>query len=216
MKEKKKCCCFVIFIITVLIITLIILSILKTKNDIKESNKSWKSYDLSIENIKNNLDPITEPNESFYWWKLKDFDIKDKEYEQMLNSVLANVRMCYLNFTDNGELYTNSNPIRKYREKDNITNEELERLNDLMYEDTKNCLDRFEQYNDTILISSDEYSKNKFLNELNKINMIKDTKLFSNKKASYNELLLRKTMEVHLIEDLSKFIKEEYYRLREQ
>lgn len=213
--NKKYVYFGLLFLLVILVISIVIKILLKSKIDIESVNKDWKSYDLSIENIKNNLDPITENNENFYWWKLKDFDIEDKEYEQMLNSLVANVRMCYLYFTDNGELYTNSNPIRKFREKDYITYEELERLNDFMYVDTKYCLNRFEQYNDTILISSDGYSKNKFLNEINKINVIKETKLFSNKEANYNELLLRKIMEVHLIEDLSEFIKEEYIRLRE-
>ena len=91
--------------------------------DIQLSNQSWDSYDESIKNIKNNMDPITEPNENFFWWSLKDFDIEDNEYEKILNHLVAQVRMCYLDYTDDGTLYTNSNPIRKYREKDIITTE---------------------------------------------------------------------------------------------
>lgn len=204
----------ILFLIVILIVILVIKILLKTKIDIEESNNSWESYDLSIENIKSNMDIITEPNENFYWWELKDFEIEDKEYEQILNSLVANVRMCYLSFTNDGEIYTNSNPIRKYRNKKSITKEELESLNTFVYNDSKSCLDRFEQYNSGVLISNDEYSRNIFLKELNKINTIKSTELFVNKHASYNELLLRKTMEVHMIEDLSEFIKEEYNRLR--
>jgi len=214
--KSKKHLLALSIIIVLLSIILITKALLNQKIDIQKSNENWENYDLSIENIKNNMDPITEPNESFFWWKLKDFNIEDKEYEQILNSIVANVRMCYLSFTDNGELYTNSNPIKRYRDKKFITKDELEKLNFDMYHTMNSCLERFEQYNETILISKDEYSRNKLLNRVNKINTFKNNKLFinTNDTYNYNDLLLRKTIEVHLIEDLSDFIVEEYNRLK--
>ena len=158
------------------------------------------------------MDPITEPNENFFWWTLKDFDIEDNEYEKILNHLVAQVRMCYLDYTDDGTLYTNSNPIRKYREKDIITTEELKKLNFDMSND-RSCINRFDDFN-SLLISNDENLRNRFLNRINKINLIKSTELFRNENASYNELLLRKTIEVHYIEDMSELIVEEYNRLK--
>ena len=217
MKKIYKNKCLVIIMILILIILSSFLSIIIYKNhnnkiDIQESNKSWNSYDESIKNIKNNMDPITEPNEYFFWWTLKDFDIEDNEYEKILNSLVAQVRMCYLDFTDDGTLYTNSNPIRKYREKDFITKEELEKLNFDMSND-KSCGNLFDSFN-SLLISNDENLRNKFLSKVNKINNIKDTELFRNDDATYNELLLRKTVEVQYIEYLSEFLVEEYNRLK--
>ena len=217
MKKIHKNKCLVIIMILILIILSSFLSIIIYKNhnnkiDIQESNKSWNSYDESIKNIKNNMDPITEPNEYFFWWTLKDFDIEDNEYEKILNSLVAQVRMCYLDFTDDGTLYTNSNPIRKYREKDFITKEELEKLNFDMSND-KSCVNLFDSFN-SLLISNDENLRNKFLSKVNKINNIKDTELFRNDDATYNELLLRKTVEVQYIEYLSEFLVEEYNRLK--
>ena len=217
MKKIYKNKCLVIIMILILIILSSFLSIIIYKNhnnkiDIQESNKSWNSYDESIKNIKNNMDPITEPNEYFFWWTLKDFDIEDNEYEKILNSLVAQVRMCYLDFTDDGTLYTNSNPIRKYREKDFITKEELEKLNFDMSND-KSCVNLFDSFN-SLLISNDENLRNKFLSKVNKINNIKDTELFRNDDATYNELLLRKTVEVQYIEYLSEFLVEEYNRLK--
>ena len=55
-----------------------------------------------------------------------------------------------------------------------------------MYHATNSCLERFGQYNETILISKDEYSRNKFLNRVNKINTFKNNKLFINKNDTYN------------------------------
>ena len=203
--------------ILILIILSSFLSIIIYKNhnnkiDIQLSNQSWDSYDESIKNIKNNMDPITEPNENFFWWSLKDFDIEDNEYEKILNHLVAQVRMCYLDYTDDGTLYTNSNPIRKYREKDIITTEELKKLNFDMSND-RSCINRFDDFN-SLLISNDENLRNSFLNRINKINLIKSTELFRNENASYNELLLRRTIEVHYIEDMSEFLVEEYNRLK--
>ena len=207
---------FIIFLL-ILIVLSIFLSIIiyinhHNKIDIQLSNQSWDSYDESIKNIKNNMDPITEPNENFFWWTLKDFDIEDNEYEKILNHLVAQVRMCYLDYTDDGTLYTNSNPIRKYRKKDIITTEELKKLNFDMSND-RSCINRFDDFN-SLLISNDENLRKRFLNRINKINLIKSTELFRNENASYNELLLRKTIEVHYIEDMSEFLVEEYNRLK--
>ena len=217
MKKIYKSKCLVIIMILILIILSSFLSIIIYKNhnnkiDIQLSNQSWDSYDESIKNIKNNMDPITEPNENFFWWTLKDFDIEDNEYEKILNHLVAQVRMCYLDYTDDGTLYTNSNPIRKYREKDIITTEEIKKLNFDMSND-RSCINRFDDFN-SLLISNDENLRNRFLNRINKINLIKSTELFRNENASYNELLLRKTIEVHYIEDMSEFLVEEYNRLK--
>ena len=217
MKKIYKNKCLVIIMILILIILSSFLSIIIYKNhnnkmDIQLSNQSWDSYDESIKNIKNNMDPITEPNENFFWWSLKDFDIEDNEYEKILNHLVAQVRMCYLDYTDDGTLYTNSNPIRKYRKKDIITTKELKKLNFDMSND-RSCINRFDDFN-SLLISNDENLRKRFLNRINKINLIKSTELFRNENASYNELLLRRTIEVHYIEDMSEFLVEEYNRLK--
>ena len=207
---------FIIFLLILIVVSSFLSIIIyinhHNKIDIQLSNQSWDSYDESIKNIKNNMDPITEPNEYFFWWTLKDFDIEDNEYEKILNHLVAQVRMCYLDYTDDGTLYTNSNPIRKYRKKDIITTEELKKLNFDMSND-KSCINSFDDFN-SLLISNDENLRKRFLNRINKINLIKSTELFRNENASYNELLLRKTIEVHYIEDMSEFLVEEYNRLK--
>ena len=212
---KKKSMYVALLIVIIAISSILSITIYKNYNkkiDIQLSNQSWNSYDESIKNIKNNMDLITEPNENFFWWTLKDFDIGDNEYENILNHLVAQVRMCYLDYTDDGTLYTNSNPILKYREKDIITTEELKKLNFDMSND-KDCINRFDSFN-SLLISNDENLRNRFANKINRINLIKSTELFTNENASYNELMLRKIIEVHYIEDMSEFLVEEYNRLK--
>ena len=215
LKNKYKYIFIIFSLILIVLSSFLLIIIYKNHNDkidIQLSNQSWDSYDESIKNIKNNMDPITEPNENFFWWTLKDFDIEDNEYEKILNHLVAQVRMCYLDYTDDGTLYTNSNPVRKYRKKDIITTKELKKLNFDMSND-RSCINRFDDFN-SLLISNDENLRNSFLNRINKINLIKSTELFRNENASYNELLLRKTIEVHYIEDMSEFLVEEYNRLK--
>ena len=75
------------------------------------------------------------------------------------------------------------------------------------------CLKRFASYN-SLLISNDEVLRNNVLTKTNKIFRISPIEIFNNKNATYNELLLRKIMEVHYIEDISEFLVEEYNRLK--
>ena len=219
MKKIYKNKYIVIIMALILIALSSFLSIIVYKNydkkiDIQLANQIWTTYDDSIAIIKNNMESITDSNESFDWWILKDFDIEDDEYESVLNLLVADVRMCYLEYTDDGTLYTNTNLIRKYREKEYITSKELEKLNFEMYNEfNQGCLKRFASYN-SLLISNDEVLRNNVLTKTNKIFRISPIEIFNNKNATYNELLLRKIMEVHYIEDISEFLVEEYNRLK--
>ena len=219
MKKISKNKYIVIIMALILIALSSFLSIIVYKNydkkiDIQLANQIWTTYDDSIAIIKNNMESITDSNESFDWWILKDFDIEDDEYESVLNLLVPDVRMCYLEYTDDGTLYTNTNPIRKYREKEYITSKELEKLNFEMYNEfNQGCLKRFASYN-SLLISNDEVLRNNVLTKTNKIFRISPIEIFNNKNATYNELLLRKIMEVHYIEDISEFLVEEYNRLK--
>lgn len=217
MKKNTSIYIFLI-IIGIVLSNIIVLVIYKNYNyriDIQISNQGWANYDESLKNIKNNMDSITQSNDDFYWWTLKDFNIDDEEYQKTLNILVADVRMCYLDYTDDGFLYTNSNPIRNYRDKQYITKKELKKLNLDMYNDIYygGCLKRFDDFN-TTLISNNIELKNKILSKTNQIFAIKSTNMFTNKEATYNELLMRKTLEVHFVEDISALLVEEYNRLK--
>ena len=194
--------------------TAIIYNTIYKKIDIQKANEGWTFYDESITNIKNNMSAITEPNENFEWGTLKNIDIEDTEYKNTLNSLIASVRMCYLEYTDDGTLYTDSNPIRKYRSQKSISKQDLKQLtNSMFYEQNKGCLSYFEKYN-TLLISNNETLKNKVYNVTNPIVDIKSYGLYLDKETTYDELMIKKILEVHLVEDISKFLVNEYNRLK--
>ena len=204
--KKSKTIIIGSIILIICLFALIIYNNFSRKIDIKSANKGWNIYDKSISNIKDNMSAIAAPNQNFEWGNLKDIDIDDIEYKNTLNSLLADVRMCYLEYTDDGTLYTNSNPIRKYRDKKNISKRELKELTDAMiYEQRNGCLKYFEKYN-VLLI--------KIYNITNSIVDFKLYVLHLEKNETYDELLTKKILEVHLLEDISKFLIDEYDRLK--
>lgn len=212
--KKSKTIIIGSIILIICLFALIIYNNFSRKIDIKSANKGWNIYDKSISNIKDNISAIAEPNQNFEWGTLKDIDIDDIEYKNTLNSLLADVRMCYLEYTDDGTLYTNSNSIRKYRDKKNISKRELKELTDAMiYEQRNGCLKYFEKYN-VLLISNDKILRNKIYNITNSIADFKLYVLHLEKNETYDELLTKKILEVHLLEDISKFLIDEYDRLK--
>ncbi len=213
MKRKKKVIIIGIGIIVLLssILSIVIYNANYNSIDIQQANKGWTIYDKSITNIKENMSIITEADGDFEWGSLKDFEIEDKDYEKTLNSLVASVRMCYLSYTDDGTLYTNANPIREYRNKKTITKTELKELNYSI--DNEKCFNMFTQYN-SLFISHSEELTNEVYNITNKIIDLKANDLFSNHEATYEELLLRKILEVHLVEDVSEYLVKEYDRLK--
>lgn len=213
MKRKKKVIIIGIGIIVLLssILSIVIYNANYNSIDIQQANKGWTIYDKSITNIKENMSIITEADGDFEWGSLKDFEIEDKDYEKTLNSLVASVRMCYLSYTDDGTLYINANPIREYRNKKTITKTELKELNYSI--DNEKCFNMFTQYN-SLFISHSEELTNEVYNITNKIIDLKANDLFSNHEATYEELLLRKILEVHLVEDVSEYLVKEYDRLK--
>ena len=110
----------IITILSILVVCLIF-SFKEKIYNISSSNGLWYIYDSNLENIENNMNEITESNDEFLWYVLSDFSIEDTEYKDMLNALVARIRMSYYELTQNKDFYTNSNAILNYRNKDNIT-----------------------------------------------------------------------------------------------
>lgn len=178
--------------------------------NIEVANKDWKIIDNSLKNIKNNMDSITSPNENFEWWELKDFNIDDETYKNSLNSLVTDVRMCYMHH-NHDSIYTPGVEFREFRTKKEITTKELENLN--FYLSNYSCLDKIYTYN-LIKISDNKENTNKFISKINDVVSLYNSNIFQNKNASYNELLTRLIIEVEIAEDLSEFLKTEYERLK--
>lgn len=210
------------FIITVIIILLVVtigvisLNIFSNKDisyDISKYSNMWQLYDVNIHSIEESMNKITEPMESWNWGKLKNFSIDDKDYESILNMLVSDIRMCYIEYTDDGSMYTNSNPIRKYRDKNKITNEELMNLQWQM--SRENCsAENFASYKN-LLVSNDSNRRTTILSKISEVEnlrLISGTR-FVDDNYSYESLLSYKVIETSLLSKLSYWLEVEYFRL---
>lgn len=202
---------FITFI--VLLVGIFSIMIYKNNNmEIMDTEPYWNIYDISIKNIENNMNSITEPNGDIKWGTLKNIDIDDEEYLDTLNSLVTDVRMCYLGYTDEEKMSAEFNSIKKYRNKTKITKRKLLDLNATTKKEVKDCSTRLEKYNVTT-VSNNKELQSRLLTLTN--NIIKlNSKMFAIDTLSYNELLLRKIYELHSVEDMSSFLVSEYSRLK--
>ena len=202
---------FITFI--VLLVGIFSIMIYKNNNmEIMDTEPYWNIYDISIKNIENNMNSITEPNGDIKWGTLKNLDIDDEKYLDTLNSLVADVRMCYLGYTDEEKMSAEFISIKKYRNKTKITKRKLLDLNATTKKEVKDCSTRLEKYNVTT-VSNDKELQSRLLTLTN--NIIKlNSKMFAIDTLSYNELLLRKIYELHSVEDMSSFLVGEYSRLK--
>lgn len=213
----KKKFYFIITFCSLLLFTVGIFLYIKLSKEkmitISHTNLWWNIYDFNINNIKNNMEEITVNSENFIWWELKNNNISDPIYSSTLNSLVGDIRMCYLEITDDGSLYENNhiNEILKYRDKDNISNNELKVLSSLM--NNNSCLSRFQKYS-TLLLSNDETINQNILEKITKINEFYNISLTKGieKDITYDKLLYKKIMETVLLSDLSSWLKAEYYK----
>ena len=207
MNPKKKNWIFIF------IVVIVMTAFVNIRDDIempiKNDNSLWQMYDANIKRIKENMGAITEPNENFTWWKLKDFDIDDDDYERTLNFLVSDMRSCYLEFTDDGTLYTNSNDIVNYRYEKSISQKELTSLRyNTKYEW---CPQYFDRYS-SIKLSNSADLTSKVLDKINPLIDLKWT--YEVESASYEDMLERKVRETTLLKDLSDYLKTEYERLK--
>lgn len=179
--------------------------------EIMDTNDYWTVYDESIKNIENNMNSITKSNADSKWVELKDINTEDKEYIDTLNSLVADVRLCYLGYTDDKKIYNDSNPIRKYRNKNKITKTKLQNLGSTMKEENESYSNALEKYT-SLKISNSKELQDRVHNLTNNIIEL-NSKMYATTAISYNELLLRKIYEVHSLEDISNFLVSEYNRL---
>lgn len=203
----KKKIYLIILVLLVLISIILIIVINNKKNiNIEKTNELWSIYDSNLENVKNNMDEITIPNENFFWWELKDFNINDTEYKKVLNKLVSDIRMCYLRFTDEDEIYTIYNPLVNYRDKTEITKEELAILNTM-----KPCVtnDRFISYGN-LLVSENEEVRNNFLNKLSMSEKFYKLDLFRSDELTYEQLVYRTILETSYLSTLSEWLRQEY------
>ncbi len=240
MKSKNKV--NRIFVVTVILVFSFIIWILLnySNKDIsmgdiyKKENVEllWKAYDMQLENIKNNMNEISNPQKEFfnknsdevYWKSLNKNFNEDEDYVKILNQLSTDIGICYAEFNLDFSYSDDVNPILKYRNVEKISQEEVEILRSKMnYNNNQSftCFKRLEKYNN-MFISSNVQTRENFLNRINSIITMHRSDLFDyeqgkniykKKTITFNELLTYRYIEVTLIDNLSVWLRSEYYRL---
>jgi len=204
--RRKKLILILLFIFLILILLSIIFEIKignKKQSDIQKNNREelWKIYDQNIKNIENNMNLITVNSEEWTWWELKEFDIDDNDYETSLNNLVANIRMCYLEFTGEKDLTSeNFSSLLENRNSDNFEKATLK------IEKVSSC-SYYLKGKETLLISNDTEKRNNYLEE---IKDLKDYEIDYDK-MSNDEILAAEVYETTLASNLSTWLVREYY-----
>ena len=207
MKKRKIYLIIVGFIIIILFCTLF-KNLYDNRNiSIRNSKYLWTIHDNYLENIKNNLEEISSPNEYFEWWELRDFDIDDEYYKQFLNSLLADLRMHYLYSTDYKMMYDSLKTLYNTRKKDTIPIKEFKNIGVYI------TIDDFSKYNG-LWISKDDEKREEILKKLQSISSVTTSELFIKENKTYDDMLLMKVIDTSYCSSLSDFLRAEYYRLK--
>lgn len=182
--------------------------------NIKEINNLWNIYDINIKKINDYIAPIADANDTFKWYNLKTLNTSDKEYEEYLNSLLVLVRNDYINLENPNNIYTESNLLTKYRNKNYILNSELEILNDNydLNHKKKSYISKLKYYKEIELNITSQ-------NKNNLLSMIDDSLAFTEKyfienPQSYSDYLYNQIIETEVLLKISEFINTEYNRLK--
>jgi hypothetical protein len=208
---KKK---YILWLLAfVLLISLTIISSKEEKYDIKDINYLWEIYDQNMNDIKKNMDYITYDTEEWMWWELKDFVIEDFEYQQSLNRLVSDIRLCYYELLEVEEYSAEKYNLLPYRDKKNIIDKELVLLIEQVNNNQDTNFERFKN-NSFFLISMNEESSKRYTEIVNIYENIKKTELFSKNVSSYEEILIRRIIKSNILKNLSDFLLVEYYRLK--
>lgn len=182
--------------------------------NIKEINNLWNIYDINIKKINDYIAPIADANDTFKWYNLKTLNTSDKEYEEYLNSLLILVRNDYINLENPNNIYTESNLLTKYRNKNYILNSELEILNDNydLNHKKKSYISKLKYYKEIELNITSQ-------NKNNLLSMIDDSLAFTEKyfienPQSYSDYLYNQIIETEVLLRISEFVNTEYNRLK--
>lgn len=212
-ESKNRFHFFLALLIILILLSSIICNFIKKEYDSKYMTRLNIKimYEKSLDEIKENMDMITETNETGEWLKLKELTITDEEYEGTLNTLVSDIQYCYSIYTENQTFVTQANPLKDYFDKEQVTKDELDYLNSK--KEKSSCLTRFDKYQ-IAKISENAEKKENILSPLKHIHKLEKTELFTKNYLTYTELNNRALYEVTAISSLSKHLWTEYFNLK--
>ena len=171
-----------------------------------ENNKLLNEYENILNDIYDNMNYVSvsndDVNKDISWtsYKLE----MPEENKNVYDSLVRDIRYCYVYFTDDGSTYTNSNYLSKFKNMNKVSKKEFEEKTKLYSNYNASCLDNFDKYEDLFL--------NKELKDLEVV--IRPILIYKNiynmEVNSYEELLKNEYYKASLIKNVSDFLKLKY------
>ena len=171
-----------------------------------ENNKLLNEYENILNDIYDNMNYVSgsndDVNKDISWtsYKLE----MPEENKNVYDSLVRDIRYCYVYFTDDGITYTNSNYLSKFKNMNKVSKKEFEEKTKLYSKYNASCLDNFDKYEDLLL--------NKELKDLEVV--IRPILIYKNiynmEVNSYEELLKNEYYKASLIKNVSDFLKLKY------
>ena len=210
---KRSCdfrfiCTFILLVLFFVLFLIFFLFKPNSSENIDNTSKLWTSYDLSVAQIKNNLDIVMDySSNDLTCGSLKNISIKDGSYESALNNLGCYITLYYYNLTEYNENYHNY--LIKYRDKHFITKNDFISLkrdlknDNMFYNYLKNMMNFKINDNEATKKINDIVSQ--FLNEF-------DVYFYDNC-DNYAEVFSYKISELSFVAYVSYWLKNEYFNL---
>ena len=197
--EKKDY--LIIAIISIIVLTISLYNVFEPdKISLGETyEEMYDALENNINIIETNMKEITVSKDD--WKELKEIKLKDEKLENTYNSLILDIKKCYLLSSDITNKTYDNIKILSFKDKEYANKYEMMKMNK-----TEVCLNDFDKYNSMVL------SDNPNLSERLKIQLsiIIDYKQEAYAYKSFYELLAREAINMSKIASLSKWLKVEY------
>lgn len=201
-----------ICLLIAIIVLLLVLCFMNFKHNKYESidgtSKLWDIYDLNLTEMKYNLDKtMDKPKENVTCGNLKGITLKKDSYEALLNNLGCYITLYYYGLIEYNETY--HNPIADYRNKHEVTKEDVSNLK----RNLKNDVTFYSNLKGMLTLKFDKKGSGKALYNVVSEFIDKFDGAFYDSNKTYQEFFSYKLAEISYVTYLSDWLKNEYYNL---
>jgi len=201
-----------ICLLIAIIVLLLVLCFMNFKHNkyenVDSTSKLWDIYDLNLTQMKYNLDKIMDkPKENVTCGNLKGVTLKKDSYETLLNNLGCYITLYYYGLIEYNETY--HNPITDYRNKHEVTKEDVSNLK----RNLKNDVTFYSNLKGMLTLKINKEGSGKDLYNVVSEFIDKFDGAFYDSSKTYQEIFSYKLAEISYVTYLSDWLKNEYYNL---
>lgn len=175
---------------------------------IEDKNNLLDKYNELLGNIKNNMDIVSTNNSelnSKVAWSYYKVEM-DSNSKYIYNSIIKDIRICYVYMNDEEDTYSNSNFLKQFNNFDRISEKQFSIIMKQFNNYNDSCLNNFSKYDDLFIIENQNIKELKMV-----VEPIMFFQKYSNQNINnYNELLNYEYQKVSLISNIVDFLRYRY------